>query len=167
MPSLASLKQLAKQHGTPLFVVDHAKLRRNYALFKRHLPRVQAYYAVKANPDPAIVKTLFDAGASFDVASIPEFMIVHENIRKMPAKQRQDWIWDKIIYANPIKDNRTLAELDRVQAAGHLRQPRRGRQDQAARPARRPHPAHQRAQHRLGGRAVVKVRRVARARRWT
>jgi len=112
VPSLSQLKKLAKQHGTPLLVVDHAELRRNYTTFKQHLPRVQAYYAVKANPDPAIVKTLFDAGASFDVASFPEFMIVHENIKDMPAKQRQDWIWDKIIYANPIKDNRTLEQLD-------------------------------------------------------
>ena len=106
------LKQLAEQHGTPLFVVDHRELRRNYATFKKHLPRVQAYYAVKANPDPGIVRTLFKAGASFDVASMPEFMIVHEHIQSMPAKKRQNWIWDKIIYANPVKDNRTLAELD-------------------------------------------------------
>ncbi|HVT90442.1 MAG TPA: type III PLP-dependent enzyme [Tepidisphaeraceae bacterium] len=106
------LKKLAKQHGTPLFVVDHNAIRKNYQRFKKYLPRVQAYYAVKANPDPAIVKTLFDLGASFDVASMPEFRIVHENIKNMPAKQRQDWIWDKIIYANPIKANETLQELD-------------------------------------------------------
>src|SRR5512141_309112 len=112
-PSPKLLKQLAEQHGTPLFVVDHREIRRNYALFRKHLPRVQAYYAVKANPDPDIVRTLSKAGASFDVASMPEFMIVHENIAKLPAKRRQDWIWDKIIYANPVKDNKTLAELDR------------------------------------------------------
>ena len=88
------LKQLAEQHGTPLFVVDHREVRRNYATFRKHLPRVQAYYAVKANPDPGIVRTLFKAGASFDVASMSEFMIVHENIQSMPAKKRQDWIWD-------------------------------------------------------------------------
>jgi ornithine decarboxylase len=106
------IKQLAEEHGTPLFIVDHRELRRNYALFRKHLPRVQAYYAVKANPDPAIVQTLFEAGASFDVASMPEFMIVHENIKQWPAKKRQDFIWDKIIYANPVKDQRTLADLD-------------------------------------------------------
>ncbi|MGD0896470.1 MAG: type III PLP-dependent enzyme [Thermoguttaceae bacterium] len=106
------LKKLAAEHGTPLFVVDHEVLRRNYARFKRCLPRVQAYYAVKANPDPAIVKTLYDAGASFDVASMPEFQIVYENIRSLPETQRQDFIWDKIIYANPIKDEKTLIELD-------------------------------------------------------
>ncbi|MHB0995190.1 MAG: type III PLP-dependent enzyme, partial [Elusimicrobiales bacterium] len=31
----------------------------------------------------------------------------------MPAKKRQDWIWDKIIYANPIKPHETLIELDK------------------------------------------------------
>ena len=107
-----TLKKLAEQHGTPLFVVDHNELRRNYATFKKYLPRVQAYYAVKANPDPAIVKTLFETGASFDVASMPEFRIVYEYIKDMPDKQRQDWIWDKIIYANPIKANETLQELN-------------------------------------------------------
>jgi len=107
-----TLKELAQEHGTPLYVVDHAALRKNYAEFKRYLPRVQAYYAVKANPDPAIVRTLYEVGASFDVASMPEFLIVHENIKDLPAKERQDFIWDKIIYANPIKANETLTELD-------------------------------------------------------
>lgn len=106
------LEALAKKHGTPLFVVDHEVLRKNIAEFKKYLPRVQPYYAVKANPDPAIVRTLYKAGASFDVASMPEFQIVYENIRDMPDKQRQDWIWDKIIYANPIKAIEALQELD-------------------------------------------------------
>jgi len=116
MATLKALQQLAKTHSTPLFVMDHAVLRHNYATFKKHLPRVQAYYAVKANPDPAIVGTLYRAGASFDVASMPEFKIVYECIKDMPAKQRQDWIWDKIIYANPIKANETLQELDQYKA---------------------------------------------------
>jgi ornithine decarboxylase len=106
------LKKLAKEHGTPLFVIDHAALRRNYREFRRYLPRVQVYYAVKANPDPAIVRTLYQEGGSFDVASMPEFMIVYENIKDLPAKQRQDWIWDKIIYANPTKATETLEQLN-------------------------------------------------------
>jgi len=112
MPTKAELARLARKHGTPLFVVDHEQLRKNFAAFRKHLPRVQAYYAVKANPDPAIVRTLYKAGASFDVASLPEFMIVHELIKDLPDRQRQDWIWDKIIYANPIKANETLRALD-------------------------------------------------------
>jgi ornithine decarboxylase len=112
MVTQKTLQQLAKRHGTPLLVVDHDVLRQNYATFRKHLPRVQAYYAVKAFADPVVVKTFFKAGASFDVASMPEFMIVHDNIKAMPAKERQDWIWDKIIYAHPIKANETLRELD-------------------------------------------------------
>ena len=112
MVGLKVLEQLAKKHGTPLFVVDHDELRRNYATFRKYLPRVQAYFAVKALSDPAVVGTLFEAGASFDVASMPEFRIVYEYIKDMPAKERQDWIWDKIIYAHPIKAEATLRELD-------------------------------------------------------
>jgi ornithine decarboxylase len=106
------LRALAAEHGTPLVVIDHAVIRRNYANFKRRLPKVQAYYAVKANPAPEIVRTLYQAGASFDVASFPEFLLVHENIKHLPAKERQDFIWDKIIYANPIKPQETLEALD-------------------------------------------------------
>lgn len=113
MISKARLQQLAKKHGTPLFVIDHDELRKNYRDFRKHLPRVQVYFAVKANSDPAIVRTLFQEGASFDVASMPEFMVVHENIKHWPAKKRQDWIWDKIIYANPTKPTETLEKLNR------------------------------------------------------
>ena len=74
---------------------------------------MQVYFAVKANSDPAIVRTLYKEGSSFDVASMPEFMIVHENIRHLPAKKRQEWIWDKIIYANPTKPADTLQKLNK------------------------------------------------------
>ena len=106
------LRAIARQHGTPVVVIDHDVIRRNYANFKRQLPRVQAYYAVKANPAPEIVRTLYEAGASFDVASLPEFLLAYENIKQLPAKARQDFIWDKIIYANPIKPKETLQALD-------------------------------------------------------
>ena len=112
MITLDRLQELAREHGTPLFVVDHDEIRASYRRFKKHLPRVQAYFAVKANPDPEIVRTLFKEGGSFDVASMPEFRIVYQNIKDMPDKERQDWIWDKIIYANPTKTPQTLAELD-------------------------------------------------------
>jgi len=106
------LQNLAREHGTPVFVIDHEKIRENYREFKEYLPDVQAYYAVKANSNPEIVKTLFEMGCSFDVASMPEFMIVYENIKNMPDRERQDWIWDKIIYANTIKPIETLESLD-------------------------------------------------------
>jgi ornithine decarboxylase len=52
-----------------LFILDNNKIRENYRTFKRCLPRVQCYYAVKANSHPEIIKTLFKEGSSFDVAS--------------------------------------------------------------------------------------------------
>jgi ornithine decarboxylase len=107
------LQALAREHGTPLVVVNHDAIRENYALFKRHLPRVQGYYAVKANPAPEIVRTLFRAGASFDVASFPEFQLVYELIRGRSPKERQDFVWDKIVYANPVKAKDTLEALDK------------------------------------------------------
>jgi ornithine decarboxylase len=107
------LQALAREHGTPLVVVNHDAIRENYATFRRHLPRVQGYYAVKANPAPEIVRTLYKAGASFDVASLPEFMLVYELIRHRPARERQDFVWDKIVYANPVKAKETLESLDK------------------------------------------------------
>src|SRR5262245_53684793 len=108
-----NLLRLAKSHGTPLVVIDHRVLLENYAQFRKYLPRVQVYYAVKANSDPAIVQTFYNAGASFDVASVAEFLSVYNKIKPLPPKQRQDFIWDKIIYANPIKAVETLERLDR------------------------------------------------------
>ncbi|MDO8668214.1 MAG: type III PLP-dependent enzyme [bacterium] len=106
------LQKIAAEHGTPAFIVDHDIIRANYREFKKRLPDVQIYFAIKANSNPEIVKTMFDMGASFDVASFPEFMTVHENIKNLPAKERQDFIWDKIIYANTIKPVETLKELN-------------------------------------------------------
>ncbi len=111
--TLKELQRIAKEHGTPVVIIDHDVIRKNYAEFKRHLPKVQAYYAVKANPAPEIVRTLYKAGASFDVASLPEFMTVYENIKGLAPKQQQDFIWDKIIYANPTKPKETLVALDK------------------------------------------------------
>jgi ornithine decarboxylase len=107
------LQEIARKEGTPVVVIDHNVVRANYKAFHQHLPRVQAYYAVKANPDPAIVRSLYKIGASFDVASLAEFRLVYESIKDLPAKEQQDFIWDKIIYANPTKPRETLEALDR------------------------------------------------------
>ena len=81
-----TLLRLARTHGTPLVVVDHKALRENYGQFRKHLPRVQAYCAVKANSAPEIVKTFYEAGASFDVASMAEF---HDRARERQAPARR------------------------------------------------------------------------------
>jgi ornithine decarboxylase len=107
------LLKLAQKHGTPLFIIDHDKIRQNYRTFKKHLPRIQAYYAVKANSNQQIIRTLFDEGASFDVASYNEFMQVYEHIRHFEKKDKDFYIWDKIIFSNTIKDRDTLKKIRR------------------------------------------------------
>jgi ornithine decarboxylase len=106
------LEKIAEEYGTPVFIIDHEKIRENYREFREKLPDVQAYFAVKANSNPEIIKTMYDMGASFDVASFPEFMLVHDNIKNLSEKERQDFIWDKIIYANTIKPAQVLTKLN-------------------------------------------------------
>lgn len=105
------LLALARDHGTPLFVVDHEAIRANYRRFKKHLPRVQCYYAVKANSNQEIIATLFREGASFDVASYNEFMQVHEYLLPFEEKEKNFYVWDKIIFSNTIKDIATLQKI--------------------------------------------------------
>ena len=107
------LLKLARKHGTPLLILDHSVIRQNYRTFKRNLPRVQCYYAVKANSHPEIIKTLFNEGASFDVASYNEFMQVYEYLRPFNRKDKDWFIWDQIIFSNTIKDRATLGKIKR------------------------------------------------------
>ena len=110
-----AFKKLAQKNGTPLLIIDHKKIRENYREFKKRLPKVQVYYAIKANPEPEIIKTLYNEGSSFDVASISELRLVLDTLT--PLLQRDsislpDFIWKKIIYANPVKSSDSLPELD-------------------------------------------------------
>ncbi|MBI2356393.1 MAG: type III PLP-dependent enzyme [Candidatus Doudnabacteria bacterium] len=108
------LQQLAAKHGTPLFVIDHDIIRQNYREFVEKLPDVQVFFAIKSNSNPEILKTLFDLGSGFDVASVQEFRMVYKNFRHLPEKKRQDFIWDKMIYANTIKPAEDIKNLSRI-----------------------------------------------------
>jgi len=105
------LLELVERNGTPLFVLDHNKIRENYRAFKKHLPRVQCYYAVKANSNQQIIETLFHEGSSFDVASYNEFMQVYQYIKHFEKKDKKFYVWDKIIFSNTIKDRATLSKI--------------------------------------------------------
>ncbi len=106
------LEDLAEEHGTPLLVIDHAQIKRNYHSFIKHLPRVQAYYAIKANSEPEVVKTMFNLGASFDVASLSEFQLVLDIAEHLLPGDMQNFIWNNIIYANTMKQLHTLHQLN-------------------------------------------------------
>jgi len=107
------LVKLAQKHGTPLFIIDHDVIRKNFRTFKKNLPNVQAYYAVKANSNQEIIETLFKEGASFDVASYNEFMQVYKYLKHFQKSDKYFFIWDKIIFSNTIKDRQTLKNIKR------------------------------------------------------
>ncbi len=105
------LVKLAQKHGTPLFIIDHDKIRKNYRIFKKNLPKVQVYYAIKANSNQEIIATLFKEGASFDVASYNEFIQVYRYLKHFQKSDKYFFIWDKIIFSNTIKDRHTLKKI--------------------------------------------------------
>jgi len=83
----------------PCLVVDLEVVRDNYRAFANALPDTRVFYAVKANPAPAILKLLVELGASFDVASISETQAV------LAAGATPD----RISYGNTIKKESEIA----------------------------------------------------------
>ena len=57
---------------TPYLIVDLDIVRDRYLRLHKALPRPRVYYAVKANPEPLVLRTLAELGSQFDVASIGE-----------------------------------------------------------------------------------------------
>ena len=94
------LKALVRRHGTPLFVVGRSALKAQLDRFRRALPRVEPFYAVKANPHPEIIRAMVAEKAGFDVASAAEMEAVLA-AGAPPAR---------IIFANTIKPAEAIAE---------------------------------------------------------
>jgi ornithine decarboxylase len=63
------IKEFAKDKETPCLIIDLEVIRKNYENLQTYLPWSIIYYAVKANPDDAVVALLRDLGSNFDVAS--------------------------------------------------------------------------------------------------
>lgn len=98
-----ALKGLAARHGTPLMAISRSVLRAQVARFRRALPRVEPFYAVKANPHPAVLKTVAAAGTGFDVASKSE----------LEAALAAGADSERIIFANTIKPLESIAAAAR------------------------------------------------------
>ena len=65
------LSDLAKQHGTPLFVYSKAAMLSALGAYQRGFAgrKVQICYAMKANPALAVVQVFAQAGCGFDIVS--------------------------------------------------------------------------------------------------
>ena len=72
----ADFKALVAQHGSPLFLLDCAVVRRQYKALQSALPGVGLFYALKPLPHPAVVAELRDLGGCFDVATSGEIRLV-------------------------------------------------------------------------------------------
>ena len=82
----------------PCLVIDLEVVRDNYLAFAKALPDTRVFYAVKANPDPQILKLLAELGSAFDAASVPEIEMV------LAAGATAD----RISYGNTIKKERDI-----------------------------------------------------------
>ena len=83
----------------PVLVVDLEVVRDNYSKFARALPDTRVFYAVKANPEPAVLKLLAELGSCFDTASVVEIQLA------LAAGATPD----RISFGNTIKKERDIA----------------------------------------------------------
>lgn len=72
------IKEFSDSIPTPCLVVSLDMIKRNYLEMKKDYESADIYYAVKANPEKAVLKLLGDLGSCFDIASIYELDLVLE-----------------------------------------------------------------------------------------
>lgn len=76
----ASLPQIAEHFGTPFHIYDEQGIRATGERLKNAFPIAgfREYYAVKALPNPHILRILFDLGFGFDCSSIAELVLARQ-----------------------------------------------------------------------------------------
>lgn len=77
------------------FVADLGEVYRQHLRWKKNLPRIRPFYAVKCNPDLQVLRLLSELGTGFDCASKTEI----DQVLSMGTSP------DRIIYAQPCKTN--------------------------------------------------------------
>jgi ornithine decarboxylase len=88
----------AHPHEGPRLIVDLDVVRDNYRAFAKALPDTRVFYAVKANPEPKVLKLLADLGSCFDTASVVEIKLA------LDAGATPD----RISFGNTIKKERDI-----------------------------------------------------------
>jgi len=88
-----SIKHLAARYGSPLFIIDAARVRLQYRRLAAALPGVDLHYALKPLPHSSIVNTLQAEGAFFDLATNGEVELV----------RRLNVAPERCIHTHPIK----------------------------------------------------------------
>ena len=93
------IKAFSEDKETPCLIIDLDIIRKNYEDLRRNLPFAKIYYAVKANPDDAVVALLRDLGSSFDVASRYEL----DQLLKLEVPP------ERMSFGNTIKKEKDIA----------------------------------------------------------
>ncbi|MGB6308658.1 MAG: type III PLP-dependent enzyme [Steroidobacteraceae bacterium] len=88
-----SIKHLVARYGSPLFIVDAARVRGQYRRLAAALPGVDLHYALKPLPHSSVVNTLQAEGAFFDLATNGEV----ELVRRLKVAP------ERCIHTHPIK----------------------------------------------------------------
>ncbi|MBL0849337.1 MAG: type III PLP-dependent enzyme [Candidatus Liberibacter ctenarytainae] len=84
---------------SPFLVIDLEMIRHNMGVFLQHMSGIDIFYAVKANPDSAILQSLGTMQSCYDCASIKEIeMVLAIGITA-----------DRISYGNTIKKESDIA----------------------------------------------------------
>ncbi|MEL0639594.1 type III PLP-dependent enzyme [Pseudoalteromonas aliena] len=118
-PSTNHIEQLAAQFGAPLMVLDCEAVRRQYHALKNALPSVTLHFALKPLPHTAVVRTLLEEGASFDLATSGEVDLVagegvpsERTIHTHPIKRDSD-IRDALSYGCSVFVVDNINELEK------------------------------------------------------
>ncbi|MGB1310478.1 MAG: hypothetical protein ACPG47_04670, partial [Leucothrix sp.] len=90
---LAMSKPFTNNYVSPTLVMSEQRLRRNAQRFMAAMPRVRPHFAVKANPDTAVLTTFKQAGTGFEIASMAEIDLLHNLGVDLTT----------VFYSNPIK----------------------------------------------------------------
>ena len=101
--TLQGLQQLVRSFRSDygaFYAFASSRVHTNWNLWTKELSHIKPYYAVKCNPDRALLKTLSSLGSGFDCASGKELLEVAE-VQKGEFK-------DNVVYANPCKPMRDL-----------------------------------------------------------
>ena len=70
------ISRLTREFGSPLLIVDCARVRAQYRKLRQALPGVDLYYALKPLPHAAVVRTIIEQGGWLDLASTGEVQLL-------------------------------------------------------------------------------------------
>ncbi|MFA6938000.1 MAG: diaminopimelate decarboxylase [Treponema sp.] len=110
---------LAKKYPTPFYLYDEKAIRENMRYFKKAFsifPDFKEYYAVKACPNPYILKILQSEGCGADCSSMPELILAEKSGMKEHDVMftSNDTPEQEFIYANMRNNTINLDDITHI-----------------------------------------------------